>query len=147
MGFGFSKQDTLLLSMVGSGCQLFFVLLATIGSTYIQNSRTYFMAFNLVVSLAGSIMGRQIPASNKYGRLMGVALAISCASNFPLVMAMTSSNVGGFTKKATVGALVSSSHHTYSSCFSFVGSSANPRQTPDLSCVLRRQYHRPATVF
>ena len=117
MGFGFSKQDTLLLSMVGSGCQLFFVLLATIGSTYIQNSRTYFMAFNLVVSLAGSIMGRQIPVSNKYGRLMGVALAISCASNFPLVMAMTSSNVGGFTKKATVGALVSSSYHNFNDCF------------------------------
>lgn len=110
MGFGFSKHDTLLLSMVGSGFQLFFVLLATIGSTYIQNSRTYFMAFNLVVSMAGSIMGRHIPVSNKYGRLMGVALAISCASNFPLVMAMTSSNVGGFTKKTTVGALVSNSH-------------------------------------
>ncbi|KAK3900814.1 allantoate permease [Staphylotrichum tortipilum] len=105
MGFGFSKHDTLLLSMVGSGFQLFFVLVATIGSTHIRNSRTYFMAFNLAVSMAGSIMARQIPVSNKYGRLMGVALSISCASNFPLIMAMTSSNMGGFTKKATVSAL------------------------------------------
>jgi hypothetical protein len=107
MGFGFSKQDTLLLSMVGSGVQLLFVLVSTIGSTYMENSRTYFMTFNLMVSLAGSLMGRQIPVSDKYGRLMGVALSLSCAANFPMIMAMTSSNVGGFTKKATVGALVS----------------------------------------
>lgn len=107
MGFGFSQQDTLLLSMVGPGFQLFFVVLATVGSTYISNSRTYFMTFNLVVSMVGSIMGGQIDVSNKYGRLIGVALSITCAANFPLVMAMTSSNVGGYTKKTTVGALVS----------------------------------------
>jgi hypothetical protein len=93
--------------MVGSGFQLFFVLLATVGSTYIKNSRTYFMTFNLVMSMVGSVMGRQIEASNKYGRLIGVALATTCAANFPLVMAMTSSNTGGFTKKTTVSALVS----------------------------------------
>ncbi len=110
MGFGFSKHDTLLLTMVGSAFQLVFVLVATIGSTRIRNSRTYFMAFNLLVSMAGAIMARQIPASNKYGRLIGVGLSIVCASNFPLIMAMTSSNVGGFTKKSTVSALVSTFH-------------------------------------
>jgi hypothetical protein len=145
MGFGFSKHDTLLLSMVGPGFQLFFVVLATVGSTYINNSRTCFMTFNLVVSMAGSIMGRRIGVSNKYGRLLGVALSISCAANFPLVMAMTTSNVGGYTKKTTVSALVS----YLVSRTPFLSSEATliSGETLDLYCVLRRQYHRPAAVL
>lgn len=127
MGFGFSAHDTLLLSMVGSGFQMLFVFISTVGSTYLENSRTYFMAFNLAVSVAGSVMGRQIDVSNKFGRLFGLALTMSCAANFPLVMAMTSSNIGGFTKKTTVSALVRNNSHARLAPFVIRIDGADPR--------------------
>lgn len=65
------------------------------------------MAFNLLVSVVGSVMVREIDAEQKWARMFGVALTISYAANFPMIMAMTTSNFGGFTKKTTVSALVS----------------------------------------
>ncbi|KAH6869544.1 major facilitator superfamily domain-containing protein [Thelonectria olida] len=104
-GFGFSTLRTLLLGMINSAFQLLFVIISSVGSSYLPNSRTYFMAFNLIVSVIGSVMVREIDAEQKWARMFGVALTISYAANFPMIMAMTTSNFGGFTKKTTVSAL------------------------------------------
>jgi hypothetical protein len=92
--------------MVNSAFQLLFVIVSSVGSSYLPNTRTYFLAFNLIISVVGSVMVREIDAEQKWARMFGVALTISYAANFPMIMAMTTSNFAGFTKKTTVSALV-----------------------------------------
>lgn len=89
--------------------QLILVIITTGGSTLFRNSRTSWMALNFTISLVGTIMVRQISPANKWARYAGVVLAPSYASNFPLILSLMSSNFGGFTKKTTVNAIVSTS--------------------------------------
>ncbi|KAM0549175.1 hypothetical protein ACHAPJ_009484 [Fusarium lateritium] len=105
-GFGFSTLKTLLLDMFTAVFQGVFVLISIIGSTYLPNSRLNFMAFNLVVSIAGAAMVREVDPSHKWTRVMGSGLSIAFTANFPIAMAMVSSNFGGFTKKTTVSAMI-----------------------------------------
>ncbi|KAG5977429.1 hypothetical protein E4U55_006763 [Claviceps digitariae] len=105
-GFGFSTFDTLLLGAVGFLFQLFLVPLATAGSSYFYNTRTYFMAFNLALAVTGAAMVRYISRAQKWERFAGAVLSTAYAANFPLIMSLLSANFGGFTKKTTVNALV-----------------------------------------
>ncbi|KAJ3544171.1 hypothetical protein NM208_g3199 [Fusarium decemcellulare] len=105
-GFGFSVLKTLLLNMMTFAFQLVFVLISAIGSSRLPNSRLYFMIFNLLVSIAGAVMVRELDNDHKWARVMGGALAIAFTANFPMTMAMMSSNFGGFTKKTTVSAMI-----------------------------------------
>jgi hypothetical protein len=93
--------------MISVAFQAVFVIVGTAGSTYMKNVRTYFMAFNLAISLTGSIMVRELDASNIWPRFIGYCFCIAYSANFPLVLSISSSNVGGFTKKNTANAMVS----------------------------------------
>lgn len=105
-GFGFSTLNTLLVQMISFVFQFVFVLLATGGSTWLHNTRTYWMAWNLAVSIVGAAMVRQISSDNIWARFMGYCLTVAYSANFPLTLAMSSGNFGGFTKKTTVNAMV-----------------------------------------
>lgn len=106
-GFGFSVFDTLLVTSLAFVLQLVLILLATCGSSYLPNTRTYWMAWNYALSIAGVEMVRQLPVHMKWGRLFGACLAGSYTANFPLFLSLISGNVSGFTKKTTVTAIVS----------------------------------------
>lgn len=93
--------------MISVAFQAVFVIFGTVGSTYLTNARTYFMAFNLAISLTGSIMVREISPDNIWARFVGYCFCIAYSANFPLVLSISSSNVGGFTKKNTANAMVS----------------------------------------
>ncbi|KAH6988963.1 major facilitator superfamily domain-containing protein [Ilyonectria sp. MPI-CAGE-AT-0026] len=105
-GFGFSTLNTLLVQMISFVFQFVFVLLATGGSTWLHNTRTYWMAWNLGVSIVGAAMVRQISSENIWARFMGYCLTVAYSANFPLTLAMSSGNFGGFTKKTTVNAMI-----------------------------------------
>ncbi|KKA29895.1 hypothetical protein TD95_001495 [Thielaviopsis punctulata] len=105
-GFGYSTLKTMLLNMVQSAYQLVFVVICVVGSTYLPNSRTWFMAGCMAISVVGSVVVRQVDPANKVARLNGLGLLVAFSGPFPLVMAMMSSNIGGFTKKTTVSAMV-----------------------------------------
>lgn len=105
-GFGFSNLDTLLVQMIGTGFQIVFVAASTLGSTYLTNTRTYWMLFNTTMALIGSIMIRQVEEEHIWTRFMGYCLIIAFSANFPLTMTMITSNTAGFTKKSTVTAVV-----------------------------------------
>ncbi|KAL2817901.1 putative MFS allantoate transporter [Aspergillus cavernicola] len=105
-GFGFTTLDTLLVQMIGTGFQIVFVAMSAIGSTYLKNTRTYWMSFNTIIALIGSIMIRQINPEHIWARFMGYCLIIAFSANFPLTMTMITSNTAGFTKKSTVTAVV-----------------------------------------
>lgn len=106
-GMGFSTLNTLLVQMLGQVFQGIFVIIGTAGSTYFRNTRTYFMAWNLAVALVGAVMIREIHPTQIWSRFMGYCLCIAFSANFPMVLSMSSGNIGGFTKKNTANAMVS----------------------------------------
>lgn len=105
-GFGFSVLKTLLLNILPSVFQLVFVLISVVGSTYLPNTRLLFMTFNVIVSIVGAVMVREVDPAHKWTRVMGCAFGVAFTANFPMTMAMVSSNFAGFTKKTTVSAMV-----------------------------------------
>ncbi|RAO70591.1 uncharacterized protein BHQ10_006603 [Talaromyces amestolkiae] len=105
-GFGFSRLNTLLVQMIATAYQIFFIVLSALGSTYLKNTRTYWMALNTIVALIGTVMIREIPAEQIWARFAGYCFIIVFSANFPLTMVMITSNTAGFTKKATTTAVV-----------------------------------------
>jgi hypothetical protein len=103
---GFSTLNTLLVQMLGQVFQGVFVIIGTAGSTYFKNARTYFMAWNLAVALVGAVMIREVDPTQIWTRFMGYCLCIAFSANFPMVLSMSSGNIGGFTKKNTANAMV-----------------------------------------
>lgn len=106
-GFGFTTLNTLLVQMISIIYQAVFVLVGTFGSSYFKNARTYFIALNLAISLAGAVMVREIDATDIWARFAGYCLCLAYSANFPLALSINSSNVAGFTKKNTANAMVS----------------------------------------
>ncbi|KGQ12021.1 putative transporter [Beauveria bassiana D1-5] len=104
-GVGFSTFDTLLLQCVPYLVQLALVILCTGGSSYLKNTRTYWMMLTFATALVGAALVRQMPEENKWGRYAGTCLMGANSASFPLLMSMVSGNIGGFTKKTTVNAL------------------------------------------
>ncbi len=105
-GFGFSTLNTLLVQIIVYVFQGVLVHLSTAGCSWFKNSRTYWMAWNSALSIAGAAMARQISPDNVWARFMGYCLANAFSCNFPLTLAMSTGNIGGFTKKTTVNAMV-----------------------------------------
>ncbi|KAM3470583.1 hypothetical protein MY8738_009698 [Beauveria namnaoensis] len=103
-GMGFETLKTLQIQMVAYVFQLIFVLLATIGSTYLHNTRTLWIVFNMTFSIAGAAMVGQL--DGKWSRFFGYCLTMGYTPNFPIILSMLSANIAGFTKKMTVNAML-----------------------------------------
>lgn len=140
---GFSRLSTLLLTVLSYVFQAVFVLVATIGSTMLSNTRTYWMSWGYLVSLAGAIMVRLLPAHDRWSRFIGYCLLLAYTSGFPLIVSMVTSNTGGFTKKMTVNSMVCCSHARLVGVYQFELTTG----PIGLHCVLRWQYHRPTALL
>ncbi|KAH7303091.1 major facilitator superfamily domain-containing protein [Stachybotrys elegans] len=103
-GMGFNKVNSYLVQVISAAFQALFVFTATVGSSYIKNSRTYFMVFLYAISVAGAVMVRQIEQQRLWARFLGYCLCIAFSGNFPMIFAMSTANFAGYTKKATVNA-------------------------------------------
>lgn len=64
------------------------------------------MMLSFAVALIGAVLVRQLPEHDKWGRYVGTCLMGANSASFPLLMSMMSGNIGGFTKKTTVNAMV-----------------------------------------
>jgi hypothetical protein len=71
-----------------------------------NNTRIPMMILMVVSSLIGMILVYVLPTENKYGRLSGIWLSAVFAADIPISLSLITSNVGGFTKKATVQAML-----------------------------------------
>ncbi|KAF5593553.1 major facilitator superfamily transporter [Fusarium subglutinans] len=105
-GIGFSTFQTLLLQMAPYGLQLILVIVCTVGSRIWEGTRTYWMMMCFALALVGAALVRELPEHDRWGRYAGTCLMGGYSGCFPLVMSLMSGNVGGFTKKTTVNALV-----------------------------------------
>ena len=97
-GFGFSTLNTLLVQVIAFAFQGVFILLSSCGSTYLKNSRTYFIMANLTISIAGSAMVRELDAHHRWARFFGYCINMAFTANMPIILSMVASNVAGFTK-------------------------------------------------
>ncbi|KAL5357698.1 major facilitator superfamily domain-containing protein [Aspergillus floccosus] len=104
-GFGFTTLEVYLLSMPMGAVHGIF----SIGSTYIasrfpNNSRCIIAGCCTFVSLIGCILVYAV--DNQGAQLFGIFIFVAFAAGLPLSMSLVSSNVAGFTKKATVSSMM-----------------------------------------
>jgi hypothetical protein len=88
-----------------AGYNVIIVFLSAWAAKKFRKSRCLISMAGITLSLVGSILVRQLPATNKAGRYIGILLCASCANVFPMMLSLISSNVAGFTKKSTVNAV------------------------------------------
>ena len=105
-GFGYSTFRTILVQMPASAVILAAVLLSTYGATKLPNARCYIIAVDMLVSTlaCGLLIG--LPHSETSAMLAGIYLWGIYSASLPISLSLISSNVSGFTKKATCSALV-----------------------------------------
>lgn len=103
---GFNTFSTLLLGSLSYVFQVGFVLTATIGSTYLRNTRTLWIAWGFLVSLTGAVVIRTLDSSHRWPRFIGYCLLLGYVCSFPLNVSMITSNTGGFTKKMTMNSML-----------------------------------------
>ena len=101
---GFDTLTTLLFNIPGAGVSLVAVVTLTGISSRVRRSRIILCIVSWIITIVGILLIRQLPTSNKYGRLVGAWLMNSFAASFPLLLSLLASNVTGFTKKTTVQA-------------------------------------------
>ncbi|KAL4882035.1 major facilitator superfamily domain-containing protein [Aspergillus karnatakaensis] len=104
--FGYDEFQTILMGMPAAAFQLTTVILTAIFTTYIRKSRLIAMAVIFLMAIAGILMVKLLPDSQKLSRLAGYWLVTAVAPAFPLMMSLFASNIAGFTKKSTVVALI-----------------------------------------
>ncbi|KAM0554908.1 hypothetical protein ACHAPJ_006644 [Fusarium lateritium] len=104
--FGYSVLQTQLLTMSQGAFLLFFVVFTVAVSMTFKNARCVSIALLNVISLAGALMVKLLPETNKLGRLGGLWLISAYASAFPTILSLVSSNITGHTKKSTVNGML-----------------------------------------
>lgn len=104
--FGFSRLNSLLLQMPNGLFQLGGLAFIALCTTYVRNTRIFCMALMILFGLIGMIMVLALPDSRKFSRLGGLWLSAMWAADIPLALSLIASNIGGFTKRATVNGMM-----------------------------------------
>lgn len=94
------------MGLPSAGFQILYVMGSSYLATKIRQSRCVIMAILCIISIVGCVVVRQLPQSNKTGRLMGLYLFGAYAATFPLSLSLIASNTQGFTKKTLVTAIM-----------------------------------------
>ncbi|KAH7025665.1 uncharacterized protein B0I36DRAFT_293256 [Microdochium trichocladiopsis] len=105
-GLGFSSRQSTLMGMPSNAIHLVSVILAGWFCSRYRNTRCYMMIATNVIVLIGAVLIDNLPASNHSGRLAAFYILYVNTVPFGLGMSMISSNVAGFTKKATASVLM-----------------------------------------
>ncbi|PVH81828.1 MFS general substrate transporter [Cadophora sp. DSE1049] len=105
-GFGFDLFSTLLLQIPFGVSQIVFVSIGAYLGSFVKNARLFAMIFFMVVSITGTLMMFLIPAEHRAARVAGACLTSAFSANLPMATSMVTSNITGFTKKATVMSMV-----------------------------------------
>ncbi|KAL2784127.1 MFS general substrate transporter [Aspergillus keveii] len=101
-GFGFSELNSLLLSAPSGLLQIAAIGCICLTAAYVKKSRIITMIVVILSALVGVILMNTLPDSNRWGRWVGIFLLGPFATSIPISLSLITSNVGGFTKKATV---------------------------------------------
>lgn len=104
VSFGYTADQSLLYGTPGGAVEV----VALILGGYLGDklgSRLFVGMSGLAVSMIGMLLIVCLPLSNDSGRLAGYYLTQASPTGFVALLSLISSNVAGYTKKTTVGAL------------------------------------------
>ncbi|CCT71921.1 related to DAL5-Allantoate and ureidosuccinate permease [Fusarium fujikuroi IMI 58289] len=101
-GLNFDSRQSLLLGMPLAVYNVIVVLLSAWLTKRFRKSRCIVAACASALSLVGTILVRQLPATDNAKSYIGLILCASCANVFPMMLSLILSNVARFTKKSTV---------------------------------------------
>ncbi|KAL7949501.1 major facilitator superfamily domain-containing protein [Trichoderma barbatum] len=104
--FGFSPLTAVLMQMPTGGFQFCAMIGSTILTTYTKVPRTIVMVIMVLISLIGMVMVYAIPQEQKWSRMGGSWISTTYVATTPLQLSLITSNVGGFTKRSTVSAMM-----------------------------------------
>ena len=103
-GFGYSKEQSLLLGVPGGAVEVISLLLnGYVGAK--TGQRILACLGGLVSAIVGMILIVALPLSNGVGRLIGYYMTQASPTPFVALLSLISSNVAGYTKKTTVAAM------------------------------------------
>ncbi|KAJ5960749.1 uncharacterized protein N7479_007899 [Penicillium vulpinum] len=105
-GFGFSDLKALIMQMPQGAAQIVFLLITSITVTFIPSARILGMCLSTMISIIGLVLIWKLEPENQAGRIVGMALAVVYAINFPMSFSIITSNVAGFSKKSVVSGLL-----------------------------------------
>ncbi|KAI5307403.1 hypothetical protein KEM56_000002 [Ascosphaera pollenicola] len=105
VGFGYSKEESLLLGMPSGAVEVVALLVSGYLSTRYQTKKFFFSTTGGWVTVVGCILLVAVPDDKKIGRLIGYYLTTTLPVIFVCLLSMTSSNVAGYTKKTFNAAL------------------------------------------
>ncbi|KAI8719946.1 hypothetical protein NCS52_00438400 [Fusarium sp. LHS14.1] len=107
-GLGYGKLETTLLGMPTGMIQSLAGFMVAIPQRWLHNKRCYTAAACCLVPLACSILIRELPASNKVGRLLAYYFFYFFWGPYATGLALTlpMGNVSGHTKRLTVNATI-----------------------------------------
>jgi MFS family permease len=103
-GFGYKDLSALLIQMPVGAAQIGFVIVGCGLATKVKNGRIIMFCLT-VISVVGMALMYALGHKSHLAGLTGFCLSMGFAANMPLGLSLISSNVAGFTKKATVNAL------------------------------------------
>jgi MFS transporter, ACS family, allantoate permease len=94
------------MGLPASAFQLTTVILAAVGTSYFKKSRHVALVLIYLMAIAGILMIKLLPATEKLTRLAGFWLIMAVAPAFPIMLSLSASNIAGFTKKSTVMSMI-----------------------------------------
>jgi len=104
VSFGYTADQSLLYGAPGGAVEVISLIVAGyFGDRF--GRRLYFGMAGMVVAIIGMLLIVCLPLSNPSGRLAGYYLTQASPTGFVCLLSMLASNVAGYTKKTTVGAL------------------------------------------
>ncbi|KAH6664501.1 MFS allantoate transporter-like protein [Halenospora varia] len=105
VSFGFTADESLLYGTPGGAVEVIWLIgFGWLGMRF--NNRLFFGSLGIFTSLLGMLLIICLPTSQKVGRLIGYYLTQASPTGFVAVLSLISSNVAGYTKKTTVGAII-----------------------------------------
>lgn len=92
--------------MPAGGVQLTLLAFTGFITLRYRNTRFAMMILMCVLSFTGALLVMLLDRQNKVGLLIGVYMTTALSVNTPLVLSLVSSNIAGFTKRATVSSML-----------------------------------------
>ncbi|KAH9212068.1 MFS allantoate transporter-like protein [Leptodontidium sp. 2 PMI_412] len=104
VSFGYTPDQSLLYGTPGGAVEVVFLIVCGyLGDKF--GRRVLVGMSGMITSIVGMLLIVCLPFSNPSGRLAGYYLTQSSPTGFVALLSLISSNVAGYTKKTTVGAL------------------------------------------